>query len=154
MGATQTVSLVFTDLVGSTAHATRLGPEDADALRREHFGILREAIAHCGGEEVKNLGDGVMASFDRVAAAVNCAIGMQQRIETRNRQASPRLDVKIGVAVGDAVGEAGDWFGAPWSRRRDCARRPAADRSSSPRRFTCSPRPSTLPPCARPAHSS
>ena len=57
MGATQTVSLVFTDLVGSTAHATRLGPEDADALRREHFGLLREAISHCGGEEVKNLGD-------------------------------------------------------------------------------------------------
>jgi class 3 adenylate cyclase/tetratricopeptide (TPR) repeat protein len=113
LGATQTVSLVFTDLVGSTAHATRLGPEDADALRREHFGILRDAIVHCGGEEVKNLGDGVMASFDRVAAAVTCAIGMQQRIEYRNRQASPPLDVKIGVAVGDAVGEAGDWFGAP-----------------------------------------
>ena len=113
MGATQTVSLVFTDLVGSTAHATRLGPEDADALRREHFGILRDAIGHCGGEEVKNLGDGVMASFDRVAAAVTCAIGMQQRIESRNRQASPPLNVKIGVAVGDAVGEAGDWFGAP-----------------------------------------
>ncbi|HEV7458948.1 MAG TPA: AAA family ATPase [Solirubrobacteraceae bacterium] len=113
MGATQTVSLVFTDLVGSTAHASRLGADSADALRREHFGILRDSIGHCGGEEVKNLGDGVMASFDRVASAVACAIGMQQRIDQRNRQASPPLEVKIGVAVGDAVGEAGDWFGAP-----------------------------------------
>src|SRR5205823_9532220 len=113
LGATQTVSLVFTDLVGSTAHATRLGPEGAEALRREHFAILRDAIGQCGGEEVKNLGDGLMASFDRVAAAVACAIGMQQRIDYRNRRAAPPLEVKVGVAVGDAVAEAGDWFGAP-----------------------------------------
>ena len=154
MGATQTVSLVFTDLVGSTAHATRLGPEDADALRREHFGILREAIAHCGGEEVKNLGDGVMASFDRVAAAVNCAIGMQQRIEIRNRQASPRLDVKIGVAVGDAVGEAGDWFGAPVVEAARLCEAAGGGQILVTEAVHLLTSAVDAPPCARPAHSS
>ncbi|HEX2414828.1 MAG TPA: AAA family ATPase [Thermoleophilaceae bacterium] len=113
MGTTQTVSLLFTDLVGSTTLATRLGPSAADDLRRDHFGVLRRAIRDHGGTEVKNLGDGLMVSFDGVAAAVNCAVSMQQGLERRNRRASPQLDVRIGVAVGDAVPEAGDWFGPP-----------------------------------------
>ena len=99
--------------MGSTTLATRLGPAAADELRREHFGVLREAIRDRGGTEVKNLGDGLMASFDGVAAAVDCAIAMQQGLERRNRRASPPLDVRIGVSVGDAVPEAGDWFGPP-----------------------------------------
>ena len=113
MGTTQTVSLLFTDLVGSTSLATRLAPAAADDLRREHFGVLRRAIGDHGGTEVKNLGDGLMVSFEGVASAVDCAISMQQGLERRNRQASPPLHVRIGVAVGDAVPEAGDWFGPP-----------------------------------------
>ncbi len=113
MGTTQTVSLLFTDLVGSTSLATRLAPAAADDLRREHFGVLRRAIGDHGGTEVKNLGDGLMVSFEGVASAVDCAISMQQGLERRNRQASPPLHVRIGVAVGDAVSEAGDWFGPP-----------------------------------------
>src|SRR5829696_5430319 len=113
VGTTQTVSLLFTDLVGSTTLATRLGPGPADELRREHFGVLREAIRGRGGQEVKNVGDGLMVAFDGVGAAVETAIAMQQGLEHRNRSASPPLDVRIGVAVGDAMSEAGDWFGPP-----------------------------------------
>jgi class 3 adenylate cyclase len=113
LGATQTVTLLFTDLVGSTALTTRLPPEEADSLRHEHFGILREAIGASGGEEVKTLGDGLMVSFGGVASALACAIDMQQRIECRNRIASPALALRIGLAVGDATHEADDWFGQP-----------------------------------------
>jgi class 3 adenylate cyclase len=113
LGATQTVTLLFTDLVGSTALTTRLPPEEADSLRREHFGILREAIDASGGQEVKTLGDGLMVAFGGVASALACAVDMQQRIECRNRSASPALALRIGVAVGDATHEADDWFGQP-----------------------------------------
>ena len=68
MGATQTVTLVFTDLVGSTELVTRLPPEEADDLRREHFGILREAIQAAGGQEVK-LGLPALERRAREAAA-------------------------------------------------------------------------------------
>ena len=85
MGATQTVSLLFTDLVGSTALARRLGPDSADALRREHFGMLREVVGRCGGEEVKNLGDGLMIAFARARDALCCAVAIQEAVDRRNR---------------------------------------------------------------------
>ena len=113
MGPTQTVTLLFTDLVGSTALQTRLPPDESDALRREHFGILREAIGAAGGDEVKTLGDGVMVAFEGVGAALRCAVAMQQRLERRNRSASPALMLRVGIAIGDATREADDWFGQP-----------------------------------------
>ena len=57
------VTLLFTDLVGSTRALTRLGDDAAEELRRVHFGLLRGAVGDAGGEEVKNLGDGLMGAF-------------------------------------------------------------------------------------------
>src|SRR2546423_13022046 len=58
-----TVTILFTDLVGSTELGAQLGDDAADQLRRSHFGALREAVAAHRGEEVKNLGDGLMVAF-------------------------------------------------------------------------------------------
>ena len=60
---TENVTVLFTDMVGSTALASSLAPDAADELRREHFAILRQAVAEAGGTEVKNLGDGLMVVF-------------------------------------------------------------------------------------------
>src|SRR6202011_5343421 len=60
---TGTVTLLFTDQVGSTETLQRLGDEEGERLRRAHFGLLREAAGMHGGEEVKNLGDGLMVAF-------------------------------------------------------------------------------------------
>lgn len=57
------VALLFTDLVGSTALLAHLGDDAAEELRRTHFGLLRQAVAQAGGEEVKTLGDGLMVFF-------------------------------------------------------------------------------------------
>ena len=59
MASVETVTVLITDLVGSTALGSRVGPTVAEALRREHFGVLREAIEASQGREVKNLGDGL-----------------------------------------------------------------------------------------------
>ncbi len=111
--STQTVSMLITDLVGSTAMAERLGPASAEQLRSEHFELLREALEHSGGREVKNLGDGLMVAFGSAAQSLECAVDMQQAIEARNRRAEEQLGVRIGVSLGDVTAEDGDYFGLP-----------------------------------------
>ena len=81
----ENVAVLFTDMVGSTALASSLAADAADELRREHFSILRQAIAEAGGTEVKNLGDGLMVVFGSASAALSCAVAMQQGIERDNR---------------------------------------------------------------------
>src|SRR5690348_659317 len=110
--AAETVTVVFTDLVGSTALLSRVGEATADQLRREHFGLLRAAILEHGGREVKNLGDGLMIAFDGVTGGLACAVAMQQAIAGRPADAEP-LAIRVAIAVGEAELEDGDYFGLP-----------------------------------------
>ena len=113
MPTVETVTLLFTDLVGSTSLSSHVGPAAADQLRQEHFGLLREALAETGGDEVKNLGDGLMATFASASSAVACGVAMQQRMELRNRAASEQLSIRVGIAHGEADHDEQDWFGPP-----------------------------------------
>ena len=123
MSATETVSVLMTDLVDSTATAGRIGPEAAERLRTEHFGLLRGALGRTAGREVKNLGDGLMAVFDSAGQSLACAVEMQRMVDARNRRSQERLGVRIGVSVGDATLEDGDYFGGPVvESARLCAR--------------------------------
>src|ERR1700730_7381883 len=103
----------MTDLVGSTAIADRVGPEAMEELRAEHFGLLRGALEHTAGREVKTLGDGLMVVFDSVGHSLACAVQMQQAVEARNRRTDEQLAVRIGVSLGDTTVEDGDYFGQP-----------------------------------------
>ena len=108
------VNVVFTDLVGSTALASRLGPEATETLRREHFVCLRSGIEAHGGREVKNLGDGLMVVFDSPSQALAGAGAMQQAIDAWNRSTrGEQLEAPIGVAMGEADEVDGDFFGTP-----------------------------------------
>ncbi|MCW3019156.1 MAG: family transcriptional regulator, partial [Solirubrobacterales bacterium] len=111
--ATQMVVVLMTDLVDSTAIADRIGPVAAEQLRTEHFGLLRGALERTTGREVKNLGDGLMVVFDSASQSLSCAVQMQQAVEARNRRAEEQLGVRIGVSLGDATIEEGDFFGWP-----------------------------------------
>jgi class 3 adenylate cyclase/tetratricopeptide (TPR) repeat protein len=123
LGSTKTITLLFTDLVGSTELASALGRARSDDLRREHFSDLRDAIELAGGEEVKTLGDGLMAVFPSAGAALGCAVAIQQGVERRNRLGGRVLAVRVGAAVGDASNESGDWYGPPVvEAARLCAR--------------------------------
>jgi class 3 adenylate cyclase len=110
----ETVTILITDLIGSTRLESRVGPIVAEGLREEHFGLLREAVGEAGGREVKNTGDGLMVAFPSAAAAVSCAVAIQQRFERRNRSAAEALLIKAGVSSGDASTTLeGDVFGMP-----------------------------------------
>jgi len=61
--AVETVTILITDLVGSTALESRVGPVVAEELRGEHFSLLRGMVGEAGGREVKNTGDGVRFSM-------------------------------------------------------------------------------------------
>ena len=87
--ATENVTVLFTDLVGSTALSSSLSQDAADELRRAHFSILRQAVAESGGTEVKNLGDGLMVVFGAASAALACAVAMQQGVDADNRSREP-----------------------------------------------------------------
>ncbi len=113
VSSTVAVTLVFTDLVGSTAIGTSLHPDETERLRQTHFAILRKAVVATGGNEVKNLGDGLMVAFSSPSRALACAIAMQQGIDRHNRRAEVLLAVRIGIAGGEVTEDEGDYFGDP-----------------------------------------
>jgi class 3 adenylate cyclase/tetratricopeptide (TPR) repeat protein len=108
-----TAIFLFTDLVGSTEMLDKLGDDGAELLRRTHFGLLRDAVTLHGGEEVKNLGDGLMVAFDTATNAIRCAISMQEGAHHHNAipHAEP-LEVRIGLHAGEAIRDEGDYFGS------------------------------------------
>jgi len=105
------LTLLFTDLVGSTELFQRLGDEGAGELLRTYFRVLREAVASHGGQEVKTLGDGMMVVFETTEDAFDCAASIQRTLELLNRAGSSHLGVRIGINTGDVIREEGDYFG-------------------------------------------
>jgi class 3 adenylate cyclase/tetratricopeptide (TPR) repeat protein len=113
MANTQTVTILFTDMVGSTELSTALDPNTADELRQTHFGLLRAALNAAGGIEVKNLGDGLMVAFTSMSRALACAVGMQQGVERHNRRSEQPIAIRVGLSTGEATEDDGDYFGEP-----------------------------------------
>ncbi len=114
--AVKRLTLLFTDLRGSTALYDRIGDIKAFELVRTHFGYLRECIADNEGALVKTIGDAVMASFVDPADALRAALAMRERIAHFNREAGGNLiGLKIGMHAGACLAvtlnERLDYFG-------------------------------------------
>ena len=90
----------------------RLGDDAAEGVRHAHFDVLREAIALAGGDEVKTIGDGVMAAFTSPVEALGCAVAIQRAVHMRN-EARPQdaLAVRVGLNVGEPIRTGGDYHG-------------------------------------------
>src|SRR5882724_1658776 len=113
MARTETVTVVFTDLVGSTELANRLGHDAYEALRHEHFTALRTAVGAHNGTEVKTTGDGLMFSFASAADAVACAVALQQAADAHARRNGGAPQIRVGASSGEATREDGDLYGTP-----------------------------------------
>jgi len=106
------VTILFTDMQGSTALTQRLGDERAQEVLHTHNRIVREALAAHGGREVKHTGDGLMTSFPSASRALECAVMIQQRIAAYvEEHPDVELAVRVGLNAGEPVAEAGDYFG-------------------------------------------
>jgi class 3 adenylate cyclase/tetratricopeptide (TPR) repeat protein len=106
-----TLTVMFTDMVSSTERVAAAGEQTGEMVRRKLFDLLRGAMAAAGGSEVKNLGDGLMITFPTVRAGLEAAVLMQRRAARHNRREEDGIHLRIGMSVGDAVPEDGDWFG-------------------------------------------
>jgi class 3 adenylate cyclase len=105
-------AILFTDIVDSTAMTARLGDARAVEMVRAHDALVRRALTDALGREVKHTGDGIMASFADTAAAVTCARAIQQAFHGFNLASRERLEVRIGIDVGEPIADSNDLFGA------------------------------------------
>ena len=104
-------AIMFTDMVGSTEMTLQLGDAMAVELLRAHDAIIRRCLEHYSGSEVKHLGDGIMASFYDAPAAVACAVEIQKKLASYNKNSENPIHVRIGLHAGQPVEEGDDLFG-------------------------------------------
>jgi class 3 adenylate cyclase len=106
------VTLMFSDIEDSTPIAERLGDVAWVELLREHNAIFRKQIATHDGHEVKTIGDAFMVAFQSPDQALRCAVAIQAAFAGYNREHSEQpLHIRIGLHTGEAVRDAGDFFG-------------------------------------------
>jgi len=106
-----TVTIMFSDIEGSTAMTERLGDQRWLELLRGHNAIVRKRVAAHEGFEVKSEGDGFMLAFQSARRALLCAIDIQRAFEAHNGQAEEPVKVRIGLHTGEAIKEGDDFFG-------------------------------------------
>jgi class 3 adenylate cyclase len=106
-----TVTIMFSDIEGSTATADRLGDAKFMDLLREHNAIIREQIKGNGGFEVKSEGDGFMVAFQSAGKALACATAIQRMLAQRNESAEEPVQVRMGLHAGEVIKEGEDFFG-------------------------------------------
>ena len=100
-----TVTILFSDIEGSTQMADRLGDKQFMEVIRDHNAIVRSKIVKYGGFEVKNEGDGFMVAFQSARKALDCAVGIQFALAERNESAEEPVRVRMGLHAGETIKE-------------------------------------------------
>ena len=105
-------AIMFTDMVGYAALAQR---DDKLALEllEEHRQLLREIFPRFNGTEIKTIADAFLIEFDSALEAAQCAIEIQRTLAKRNHDvpADRRIEIRIGIHIGDVVHRGGDVYG-------------------------------------------
>jgi adenylate cyclase len=105
-------AIMFTDMVGYSTLAQR---DDKLALEllEEHRQLLREIFPRFNGTEIKTIGDAFLIEFHSALEAAQCAIEIQRTLAKRNHDviAERRIQLKIGIHIGDVVHRGGDVYG-------------------------------------------
>ncbi len=113
------LTVMFVDMVGSTALSAELDPEDLREVMRRYQDAVAGAVTRYGGYVAKYLGDGVLAYFgwpqaheDQAERAVRAGLDAVAAVGALNLDGGMELQARVGIAtghvvVGDLVGEAG-----------------------------------------------
>lgn len=111
--ASGTITLLFSDIEGSTAHTVRLGDERWAQLLQTHAAIVRSHIARHGGREIKTQGDGFMVAFTSARRAVRCGLDLQRAFaDAAGKHTDAPLRVRIGIHTGEPVADGADFLGS------------------------------------------
>src|SRR6266702_6499309 len=105
-------AIMFTDMVGYSALA-QSDDKLALELLEEHRELLREIFPRFNGTEIKTIGDGFLVEFNSALEAAQCAIEIQRALSKRNHDVpvERRIEVRIGLHIGDVVHRGGDVYG-------------------------------------------
>jgi class 3 adenylate cyclase len=102
--AIDNVTLMFTDLAGSTALYERIGDGPAYRVVRDHFAVLAASVRQHNGALVKTIGDAVMAAFSDPADAVRAALAVQGEVGAFNAaHGEGAITIKLGVHGGPCI---------------------------------------------------
>jgi class 3 adenylate cyclase len=111
-GSVAVLTVLFTDIEGSTALTERLGDELWVDVLSAHDAVVRDALRVQGGREVKTVGDGFMAVFGRAHQAVGAARQLQAGMAAVTVPGIPGgLRIRVGVHTGPVVCRHGDVLG-------------------------------------------
>lgn len=105
-----TVTILFTDIEGSTRLTERLGDNAWMDLLRRHNTVVRDQASKHDGYEVKSQGDGFMLAFGSAGNALRCAAGIQHALSDLHA-GDGSLRVRIGLHTGEAIHHEDDFFG-------------------------------------------
>src|SRR6266704_3538914 len=105
-------AIMFTDMVGNSALSQRDDKLALDLLE-EHRRLLREIFPRFHGTEIKTIGDAFLVEFGSALEAAQCAIEIQRTLAKRNHDVTSdrRIELKIGIHIGDVVHRDGDVYG-------------------------------------------
>src|SRR3954447_10975651 len=105
-------AIMFTDMVGYSALAQR-NDQLALELLETHRELVRQIYPRFNGTEIKTIGDAFLIEFNSALEAAQCGIEIQRTLAKRNHDvpADHRIDLKIGIHIGDVVHRGGDVYG-------------------------------------------
>ncbi|MBN2442933.1 MAG: hypothetical protein JXJ04_16360 [Spirochaetales bacterium] len=110
---TKPVTLLFTDIVGSTRYFETMGDIPGRQMIQTHNDLLFPIITAHEGKIIKTIGDSIMASFSDPVKSIESAIAMQKALQRYNKEkkAGSHLLVRMGLHFGQAVVDDKDLFG-------------------------------------------
>jgi class 3 adenylate cyclase len=88
-------TVLFTDIVRSTEHAAELGDRSWTALLDEHHTLVRAELERFRGNEIRTVGDGVLATFDGPARAIRCACAIRDAVHRLG------IEIRAGLHTGE-----------------------------------------------------
>jgi class 3 adenylate cyclase len=107
-----TVTILFSDIEGSTALNERLGDVRWLELLRAHNRLVRDQVQASGGFEVKSQGDGFMIAFPSARRAIQCAQAIQDAVAADlGKHSDGPVRVRIGLHTGEAIRQEFDFYG-------------------------------------------
>jgi len=109
-GERRLAAIMFTDIVGYT----KLMQENESAavgILKDHRELIRPLFASHGGREIKTIGDAFLIEFSSALDATLCAIAVQSALNDRKLSRGEKLEVRIGIHVGDVIESKGDIIG-------------------------------------------
>jgi len=109
VGRSGSATVMFTDIVGSSALAEALGDARWTQMVSAHVDDLSAAIRAESGRMIKSLGDGTMSTFSSAGSAMRTAQAIQRHLAGQTDE--PRLRVRIGLHTGDVIEAGDDFFG-------------------------------------------